>query len=318
MAQQSQVCGWDFTQSVIHWEGGHIELMKILDKHCKKWAFQEEKSEQGYQHYQGRISLKMKQRLSGVRRILERAHWSVTSNANKGNMFYVLKEESRVAGPWTNEMDLIPKYVPRQIRNIELYPWQQRIIDLSKEWDTRSIHLIFDVRGNIGKSTLVTYMGVHKLAHQIPFCNDYKEILQAVMDRPTRTCYLIDMPRAVKKEKQFQLWGAVETIKSGYCFDKRYSFKERYFDCPQVFAFTNFLPDKRLLTGDRWKVWQVQNQQLMEYEIPDEEEKQEIEQFLEDEEEEDDLNDIGVPPPLIRQNAQIWDDEGNNLFYDLD
>jgi hypothetical protein len=299
---------WDFTLSYNHWEGEHLELIKVLDKHCKKWAFQEEKTDLGYRHYQGRVSLKSKQRLTGVKRILERAHWSVTSNANKGNMFYVLKEETRVAGPWTNEMDVVPNYVPRQIRGIQLYPWQLRIVELSQEWDTRSIHIIFDVDGGIGKSTLVTYMGVHKLAHAIPFCNDFKDIMQAVMDRPVRKCYLIDMPRAVKKEKQFQLWGAVETIKSGYCFDKRYSFKERFFDCPQIFIFTNFLPSESLLTGDRWKIWEVIDGNLEEYDTQAgtiHDDLNEEEEWGDEVKEEYDLE----RPPLVRQDCVVLSED---------
>ena len=262
----NQVFVWDFTLPWMRYRGSETDLICTLDKHCKKWAFQLEMSEQGYKHYQGRISLKVKQRLNGVKKIIsDSCHWSPTSTANRANMFYVLKEDTRIAGPWTDEMDIVPNYIPRQIRNLDLYPWQQSVIEMSKEWDTRTINVIYDTKGNIGKSTLVTYMGVFKLAHQIPFCNDYKEILQAVMDRPVRKCYLIDMPRAIKKEKQFQLWSAIETVKSGYSYDTRYKYKERYFDCPIIFVFTNHLPDKKLLTPDRWKLWEVDDNALIPY-----------------------------------------------------
>jgi len=55
----------------------------------------------------------------------------------------------------------------------------------------------------------------------------------------------------------FQLWSAIETVKDGYCFDTRYSFKETYFDPPRFIIFTNKCPDMDMLSGDRWKLWQI-------------------------------------------------------------
>ena len=262
---KNALCNWDITTPINQFEN-HMDLVKLLHKHCKKWSFQKEKGDKtGYIHYQIRISLKTKQRLTGLSKIFPKSHFSPTSNENKNNNFYVLKEDTRIDGPWTDEMDLIPNYVPRQIRNITLYPWQQTIVDMSKQWDTRHINIIIDNQGNIGKSILVTYMGVNKLANNIPFCNDYKDILRMVMDRPKRGVYLIDMPRAINKERLFQLFSAIETIKSGYAFDDRYNFREEYFDCPNIFVFTNNKPDNTMLSNDRWKYWTVSNKELIEF-----------------------------------------------------
>jgi len=171
-------------------------------------------------------------------------------------VFYVTKDDTRVRGPWA-DTDVVV-YIPRQIREItELYPWQEQVIKMSKKWDTRRIHCIIDSVGNNGKSTLVGYMRAHNLGRKLPFSNDYRDIMRMVMDMPNSNCYIIDMPRAINKEKLYQLWSAIEEIKGGYAYDDRYSFREKTFDCPQIFVFMNTPPDETLLSRDRWKKWYI-------------------------------------------------------------
>lgn len=240
-------------------------VKQVLKGYAKKWVFQLEESDGGYLHYQGRFSLIKKRRLQEIAPVLQEKlrglHISPTHDV--GNNFYVVKEDTRVEGPWSDQ-DAEPAYIPRQIREIEtLRPWQSAIVELSKQWDTRTIHVIYDRNGNNGKSILTTYMGVHKLARTLPYVNDYKDIMRMVMDMPTCNAYIIDMPRAINKEKLFQMYAGIETVKSGYAYDDRYSFKDKYFDCPQIFVFTNTIPDLNLLSRDRWSIWTIDNGHLV-------------------------------------------------------
>lgn len=249
-------CVWDFT---LKREVCEIDTLKhILKEHCKKWCFQIEEGESGYVHYQGRLSLKTKKRLKGVKNIfnMSEIHLSPTSSINRDNMFYACKEETRLEGPWKDTDEEL--YIPRQIREIDsLYSWQQTIVDQYDVWDTRTINIVIDKKGNNGKSTLIGYMRAHKLAFALPYCNDFKDIMRMVMDVPTKRCYLLDMPRAIKKEKLFQLFSALETIKNGYAFDDRYSFREKIFDCPNIWVFTNTIPELSYLSLDRWVFWEI-------------------------------------------------------------
>lgn len=254
---------FDFTLAEDEWT--HISVKTGLKGFVKKFIFQLEESDSGYRHFQGRISLIKKRRLQEIAKLLHevfpKIHLSPTHDV--GSSFYVVKNDTRVDGPWSDQ-DPEPTYIPRQIREIEtLRPWQSRIIELSKVWDTRTIHIIYDPNGNNGKSILTTYMGVHQLGRTLPFVNDYKDIMRMVMDMPTSNAYIIDMPRAINKEKLFQMYAGIETVKSGYAYDDRYSFKDKYFDCPQIFVFTNSIPDFSLLSRDRWNVWTIDNSHLV-------------------------------------------------------
>lgn len=190
---------------------------------------------------------------------LEGAHVSPTSNANKGNNFYVMKEDTRVDGPWSDQS--VATYVPLGVRNMILKPWQNQVLEWSKEPDDRTVHVIFDEIGNIGKSKLVTYLCTKKLACRIPPMEHHKDVMRACLDRIS-TCYLIDLPRAMDKRRMNSMWAAIETIKDGYAYDDRYRYREQYFEPPCVVVFTNILPDPAMLSRDRWSIWYVANDRL--------------------------------------------------------
>lgn len=250
----------------------HTQIIDILyPTVVKKYCFQKEQGtgENQYEHFQGRISLITKKRLTEaiklISPLLPKIHLSTTSTNSlaEEHAFYVCKLDTRIDGPW-KDTDPKPVYIPRQIRECpNMRPWQQAVIDDSKIWNTRSINIIVDKTGNHGKSILCQYMEVHGLGAMIPYCNDYKDILRMVCDMPISTCYLIDMPRAINKEKLFQMFSAIETIKSGYAYDDRYHFKKVHFDCPNIWVFTNSLPELSLLSNDRWKIWHIDGQELI-------------------------------------------------------
>lgn len=185
------------------------------------------------------------------------AHFSVTSNANRDNNFYVSKEDTRVEGPYKDD-DKKPTYIPRQIREVQdLYTWQKQVVASATEWDTRHINIVYDKIGNIGKSILATYVSVMGIGEALPPLNDYKDLMRIIMDMEKKPLYIIDMPRAMRKERLFSFFTGVESIKSGYCFDDRYKFRKEHFDCPNIWVFTNFLPELAMLSKDRWVFWGI-------------------------------------------------------------
>ena len=97
----------------------------------------------------------------------------------------------------------------------------------AKVWNTRTINVVLDFKGNIGKSTLVNYIRAHRLGRRIPPVNDFKDLMRMVMDMPTSSLYLIDMPRSMSKSGLLGLYSAIEEVKNGYAFDDRYKFTER-------------------------------------------------------------------------------------------
>lgn len=265
------VCVYDLT---VFDEKSVPEMRAIFSKIAKKYCFQQERGEKtGRLHYQCRISLKVKKRLSECIKLLrthglEQFQDSITSTANKDNDFYVMKEDTRVDGPFT---DVNEVYVPRDIAKIEqLRPWQDSLRKSLSEYDERTIDVLYEPTGNIGKSTFTRYLQIYDDAELLPFCNDYKDIMRMAYDVGPKKIYLIDMPRAINKEKLYQFFSAIETLKSGYCYDDRYKFQKRLFDRPRICLFTNVMPDLSLLSRDMWKIWEVsEDHKLVSVELED-------------------------------------------------
>lgn len=257
---------YDFVYSANKFESEHA-LITLLKGLCKKYVFQLEQGESsGYLHYQGRLSLVKKVRPDKVLKLFKeefRPNWikpTVKNQhnefVNKGDAFYQMKEQTRVKGPWCDKDEEL--YIPRQIREVkQLRPFQQTIIDSADNWDTRSINLVYCPEGNKGKSILVGYCRAYKIGRALPPVNDFKDMMRMVCDMPTARLYLVDMPRSLNKDRLYQFYSGIETVKDGYAYDDRYKFKEKVFDCPNIWIFTNILPDLSMLSDDRWKLWSI-------------------------------------------------------------
>lgn len=256
-------CVYDFTlpESICDINTLNERLIKI----CKKYTFQLEEGKSGYRHYQGRVSLKQKMRLGQVIKLfdIKECHISVTSKQNRDNTFYVMKEDTRISGPYT-ESNYIE--VPIDVKDmITLYPWQETLIKELSVRNDRIVDIIIDKEGNNGKTSWSRYMNIKLDGQILPFANDHKEIMRMAYDVGVKRTYIIDMPRSLKKDKLASLYAGIEMLKSGYCYDDRYNFKQRFFDPPRVVVFTNEEPKYKYLSMDRWKIWTIKNKKLIKF-----------------------------------------------------
>lgn len=258
----SACCVWDFTcpRDIIDQKN----LASWLRAQCKKFTFQGEIGESGYRHWQGRFSLKVKERKTTlVKKIIPGMHVSVTSDENKDNMFYVMKEETREDGPWTDRDREV--FIPRQYRGLleNLRPYQKYIWDSFDIFESRKINLIIDHKGAMGKSTIASLCDLHGRGVDLPVVNDAKQLIESVCDilmgRDIRSpgVMFLDMPRAMKQDKLRGIYTALEQIKKGKVVDLRYHYKEWWFDSPQIWVFTNEEPKLKWLTHDRWVLWSL-------------------------------------------------------------
>lgn len=259
---QNACCVWDFTIG-----SDHVDLTNLKDTLkdiAKKWCFQLELGETGYEHYQGRFSLKVKNRLSGVKKIFfKEAHLSITSNENRDNMFYVTKPDTRIAGPWSDKDKVL--YIPRQYRNKlnHLYPFQQTIWDSYNVFEDRIINCIICPNGGMGKSTIASLCDLHDRGIDVPPINDSDKLIASVcnilMAKQTREpgIIFIDIPRATDQTRLGGMFAAIEQIKKGKVYDMRYHYKEWWFDAPQIWVFMNIEPHMNYLSRDRWAFWEI-------------------------------------------------------------
>lgn len=240
---------------------------------AKKFVFQREISDGGYNHYQGRISL-IKRRRAAEHHIVVKLFKDLAPNFIRptcdpefytGEAFYATKEDTRVEGPWTDRDE--KKIETTQIKMMldwELRPYQKQLAETATQFSMRSIDLIYDPNGNCGKSLFSEYLEYMGLAEEVPPFRMMDDIFQWVATRPIKRCYVFDMPRGMKKDKLADFYSGIEVIKNGVAYDKRNSAKKLRFDRPRVFVFTNTLPNFKLMSADRWVVWQMTDQYALE------------------------------------------------------
>ncbi|QMW68665.1 replication-associated protein [Crucivirus-119] len=256
------------------------EVGKLLQSIAKKFVFQLEKGEEtGYVHFQIRASLHKKVTKFGLIKLIQDIlkcdikdvpqfiEPSLVDVHNKKNFNYVLKEQTKLDGPWTDATFALERevYIPRQYKGIidKLYPYQKVIFDSGDVFDDRIINVIVDFEGNNGKSTIASICELYGKGMDVPPLNDMKEIIQMICDEcmasgnRSPSPLLLDMPRAMNKEKLYGFYSALEQIKKGKLYDPRHSYKKFWIDSPQIWVFTNNIPNIEFLSKDRWRFWSI-------------------------------------------------------------
>lgn len=243
-------------------------IINQCKKIAKRFCFQLEKGDTtGYLHYQGRMSLIKKHRKNELMKLFDMIpvpnylEPTVNGVALTGDLFYVMKDETRQDGPWTDKFE--ERYIPRQYRGKmeTLLPWQQVVWDNRNVFDERHINMIYCPNGNKGKSTLASLCELYGDGLDVPPVNDSKELVQLVcnmcMSQNLRTPnpVMIDLPRAMDKTRLHGIYSAVEQIKKGKLYDLRYHYKSYWIDSPQIWVFSNTRPDLEMLSADRWKIY---------------------------------------------------------------
>lgn len=238
------------------------QIRDFLTGIAKMYVFQKEQGDSGYIHYQGRLSLIKKRRKFEALKLfkVQPNYFEPTCNPEflKGEAFYQTKEDTRIDGPF-KDTDIV-RVLTHQLsifNKFELYPYQKDLLDKATQFDMRAIDLIYDPNGNIGKSLFSEYLEYSGVAEEIPPYRLMDDIFAWVCTRPIKKCYLIDLPRGMKKDKLGDFYSGIEVIKNGVAYDKRYSGTKKRFDRPRVFVFTNTLPVLSLMSIDRWRLWTV-------------------------------------------------------------
>lgn len=242
------------------------DLIALFKTHCKKWCFQLELCPStGTPHYQIRICFKKPQRESAVRKLFPGLRTSPEStrggDSGKGE-FYCLDPDKIApgddSGPWSDRE--VPAYRDPEFDIGSHYlGWQQELKDRLAIQDKRQICIVVDPAGCSGKSVMAHHLVLwHKAIFIPPFCQSGDDIMQFVhglCESGQQYTILIDLPRAVDLVRYGgKLFAAIEMIKSGALYDKRYRAQRKYIKPPKVVVFCNDVPDARLLTGDRWDI----------------------------------------------------------------
>ena len=258
----------------------HETLILFFEErdYIEAWVFQKEKGEEaGREHYQITLRLKDKKDKHTILRDMERAGlptatMSFRPVSNNGKQvsamdFYCTKIETRIDGPWYDASYQPPKKKVRYegadlVCMDEPLLWQATVLDWIKApADDRTIRWIWNEEGNAGKSKLIKYMCWKLGAAKIPL-GTATQLKTSVCDKGVHEVFLVDLPRVSgNQESARDLFSALEDIKNGFVETAMYGKPRSLFmNPPHVFIFSNELPDLRLASADRWKVYSLKDQ----------------------------------------------------------
>lgn len=130
--------------------------------------------------------------------------------------------------------------------NMELNSYQQLWLDMLLRQDNRKILWICDYIGDLGKTTLETYLVVKHGAEILPM-----KSADAGMMWNGSGIVSFDI---VREHEGYVSYRTIEEIKNGRQLTGKYRGRRRICKPPKVIVFSNFYPDKSKLSADRWNI----------------------------------------------------------------
>lgn len=247
-------------------------MFDILTEFCKQWVFQRERGLiENKEHYQIRIILSAAQtkctllsifdaRLPDIRDL----HICPESNRSLeqgGLSFYVLKDESRVAGPWSDPSFTAPRpygWIPDQCASIthSPRPWMTTLnAMIADEPHHRAIIWICTLHGlgGVGKSLWNLWFEASGTGKWIGDGTP-TQIKEAVISEGEFRAYSCDMPKTFSHDNRIGDYiNAIETIKNGFIKTSMHGKRKRLMMNmrPHFISFANIMPPYHLLTDGR-------------------------------------------------------------------
>lgn len=259
------------------------ELTKWLTLNCEHWVFQLEEGKTTHKrHYQGRFRLKSRLRPSQLAKkakteIDKTIHVSPTTNGvhSDNNFNYVMKEDTRVDGPWADiELGIanqLEEAKPDDVKEVtdHPYPWQQAVEQMINDYKMdKYIHFIIDPIGGNGKTSFRKTMMWKKQAMVVPIleeCSKISGFVCSYKQAATRKCYIIDVARTMSPKNLTNLITAIENIKGGEVYDWRLKAKYIMFTPPMVIITCNWVFPDNKLTKNRCIKWLIVDRKLKQF-----------------------------------------------------
>lgn len=247
-------------------------IQSSIKKYCKVGFFNKEVGQSGTPHLQGYIEFIKKDRplqKFGIKEI----HWAKAKGNKDQNFEYCSKDCCNDPEKMTFCHGFGFK---KKLKTIsELRPWQKKceeLIDLEfANGDDRSINWICDEDGCAGKTQFCKYMYMKKKQLLVITGGGYKDIacsLKLFMEDENKdindeTIIFFNVPRD-SDDSGLISYKALESLKDGLITSTKYESSTLVFNSPSVWVFSNNMPETSKLSKDRWKIYQIKNNDLIE------------------------------------------------------
>lgn len=239
-------------------------VLKFCKENCKSWIFGKEIGENQTPHLQGFFKLKKKMRITEFKTIpgILRAHFEKCKGTDQENITYCSKD-----GDYFKSDDI--KVKSKLIIIKDLRPWQEQLKTmLMGKPDDRTIIWIYDLVGNSGKTCFLKYM-VHTYGCIFTTGGKNADIINLIFNEKDymlsdNAIVMWNLPRTISKE--YISYQAIESIKDGLICNNKFECGSFCCNSPHVVIFTNIYPKVESLSKDRWKIFSIENNELIKIE----------------------------------------------------
>jgi len=168
------------------------------------------------------------------------------------------------------EVDLYIENQPdfRDVGNVELKPWQESLLEYVQQPCDREIFWVVGKEGNEGKNWFQKYVkswvGAQRVVTGIDIKANNANIFQALRKCPIATAdiFLFNIGKSIKKFDRIN-YDALEKMKDGEAFASKYDSQQLKIRVPNVvMVFSNSPPDVKELAKVRFRVFNINNNQL--------------------------------------------------------
>ena len=156
----------------------------------------------------------------------------------------------------------------RDVGNVELKPWQESLLEYVQQPCDREIFWIVGKEGNEGKNWFQKYvkswLGARRVVTGIDIKANSASIFQALRKCPivTADIFLFNIGKSMKKFDRIN-YDALEKMKDGEAFASKYDSQQLKIRVPNVvMVFSNSPPDVKELAKVRFRVFNINNNQL--------------------------------------------------------
>lgn len=175
---------------------------------------------------------------------------------------YAMKANSRVAGPYADHYVYMGQDL---VQSHELYEWQNILVQQAKlppGKENRVINWLYDEKGCSGKSMIAKYLDYHHDVPTIQFASS-RHMMDIISANRYKSMYVFDLTRTKAAEvKMDDLYSVVEQLKNG-TLQKTMNKPEKWHQMPaRVWVFSNYPPDQKKLSNDRWCIWTISANKL--------------------------------------------------------
>ena len=155
-------------------------------------------------------------------------------------------------------------------KGVELKPWQRELMEQINSPSDRHIIWVVGAACGEGKTFFQKYVrsmfGIRRVVSGINIKSNSANICHCLAKQSLATAdiFLFNIGKSMKKFEEVN-YEVLEDLKDGDAFASKYNSQQLKIKVPNVvMVFSNNVPNTRELAADRWKVFQIENDQLEE------------------------------------------------------